>query len=75
MPLTEHLSKHRLLAWPKNIRLGWKQLIVANTLAYYGTELITVVTSYMIEAASVVFTTLHLRLNSRMGKISQSICP
>ncbi len=33
-------SDGRLLALPTNIRLGWKQLEVANTLAYYDTTII-----------------------------------
>jgi hypothetical protein len=34
-PLTELHSRGRLLALPKNIRHGWKELTVTNTLAYY----------------------------------------
>ncbi len=34
-------SKGRLIALSKNSRQGWKWLMARNTLAYYGTELIT----------------------------------
>jgi hypothetical protein len=30
----------KLTEWPTNIRLAWKRLGLANTLAYYGTEII-----------------------------------
>ncbi len=36
-----------------DIRLGWKWLIVTNTLAYCNTELTTVVKSFIIQAYSV----------------------
>ncbi len=39
-------TKSKLLALLANIRFGWKSLAVLNTLAYYGTELITAVIFY-----------------------------
>ncbi len=51
----EHLTKlhsnGRLLSLPANIRLGWKSMQVANTLAYYYTTLITAVKSFIVKAA------------------------
>jgi hypothetical protein len=50
----EHLSKlhsnGRLLALPANIRLRWKGMAVANTLAYYITATITAVKSFIVQA-------------------------
>jgi hypothetical protein len=40
----------KALALPANIRLGWKYLTVTNTLAYYGTELITTIKSFKVQA-------------------------
>jgi hypothetical protein len=42
-PLTILRSKGRLLALDANVRLEWKKLTVANTLAYYYKESITTV--------------------------------
>ncbi len=39
-----------LLDLPVNIKLGWKLLTVTNTLAYYGTELITAENGFMMQA-------------------------
>ncbi len=39
--LTELHSNSRLLALPANVRLGWKWIAVANTLASYHTATIT----------------------------------
>ncbi len=39
-PLSGLHSNGRPLALPTNIRLGWKQMEVANTLAYYDTTII-----------------------------------
>jgi hypothetical protein len=39
-----------LLVLPTNIRLGWKSMQVANTLAYYDTAIITAVKSFMVQA-------------------------
>jgi hypothetical protein len=36
-----HNYNGRLLALPANIRLGWKRMAVANTLAYYNTAKVT----------------------------------
>jgi len=40
-PLMRLTPNDRLLALPKNIRLGRTWMVVANTLAYYDTETIT----------------------------------
>ncbi len=51
----EHLTKlhsnGRLLALPANIRLRWKSMAVANTLAYYIKATITAVKSFIVQAA------------------------
>ncbi len=39
----------RLLALPKNIRLGRKGMEVAKTLAYYSTATITIVKSFIVQ--------------------------
>ncbi len=39
------------LALPANIRLGWKGLPRANTLAYCGNPYITAVKSFIVQAA------------------------
>ncbi len=39
-----------LLVMPTNIRLGWKSVQVANTLAYYDTAIITAVKSFIVQA-------------------------
>ncbi len=44
-----------LVALPKNIRLGWNWLKVVKTLAYYDTEQITGVKSFLVRAGSFVF--------------------
>jgi hypothetical protein len=38
------------LALSANIRLGWKLMEVANTLAYYDTATITAVKSFIVQA-------------------------
>ncbi len=47
----ELLSNVKLLTLPTNIRLGWKQIAVANTLAYYDRATITVVNSFIVQAS------------------------
>ncbi len=37
----------KLLDLPTNIRLGWKLMDVANTLAYYDTATMTLIKSFM----------------------------
>ncbi len=39
-----------LLVLPTNIRLGWKSMQVANTLAYYDIAKITAVKSFIVQA-------------------------
>ncbi len=39
-----------LLVTPTNIRLGWKSVQVANTLAYYDTAIITAIKSFIVQA-------------------------
>ncbi len=61
-------SKGRVLALPTNISLGWKWLTLTNTLAYYATEFITAVKSFMVQGPAAVlliltFTSLHLSFN------------
>ncbi len=50
----EHLTKlhsnGRLLALLANITLRWKQMAVANTLAYYVTATIMAVKSFIVQA-------------------------
>jgi hypothetical protein len=50
----EHLTKlhsiGRLLSLPANIRLRWKGMAVANTLAYYVTATITAVKIFIVQA-------------------------
>ncbi len=41
------------LVLPTNIRLGWKSMQVANTLAYYDTAIITAVKSFIVQASEV----------------------
>ncbi len=43
-------SNYKLLALPTNVRLGRKWLTVTNTLAYYGTESITALKSFIAKA-------------------------
>jgi hypothetical protein len=38
------------MSLPTNIRLGWKQIAVANTLAYYDTATITDVNCFIVQA-------------------------
>ena len=38
------------LVLPTNIRLGWKSMQVANTLAYYDTAIISTVKSFIVQA-------------------------
>ncbi len=38
-----------LVALTENIRLGWRQLAVTNTLAYCNTKLITAVKSFKVQ--------------------------
>ncbi len=38
---------------PTNVRLGWKSMQVANTLAYYYTAIITTVKSFILQAPGV----------------------
>ncbi len=40
----------RLLALPPNIRLTWKGVAMANTLAFYDTATITVVKGFLVQA-------------------------
>ncbi len=40
-----------LLVLPSNIRLGWKSMQVANTLAYYDTAIIVAIKSFIVQAA------------------------
>ncbi len=47
-PLTGHYSNGRLLYLPVNIRLGWKWMVTANTLAYYVMPTIIDVTSFIV---------------------------
>jgi hypothetical protein len=42
-------SDGRLQAMPANIRPGWKWMATANTLAYYNTETITAIKSFMLQ--------------------------
>ncbi len=37
------------LVLPTNIRLGWKSIQVANTLAYYDTALITAIKIFIVQ--------------------------
>jgi hypothetical protein len=46
-------SSSRLLDLPANIRPKWKWQKVTNTLAYYGTELITTVKSFVTQGLGV----------------------
>jgi hypothetical protein len=54
----EHLTKlhfnGRLLALPANIRLRWKLMAVACTLAYYVTATITAVKSFIVKAPGLI---------------------
>ncbi len=43
-------SNGRLLALPTNIRLGWKWMEEANTLAYYYTARITAIIGFIVQA-------------------------
>jgi hypothetical protein len=47
---TLHNSNRGLLGLPANIRLGWKWMAVANTLAYYCTATITAVMCFIVQA-------------------------
>jgi hypothetical protein len=35
---------------PANVRLGWKRMAVANTLAYYDTATIMAIKSFIVQA-------------------------
>jgi hypothetical protein len=48
------LSNAMLLTLHTNIRLGCKEIAVANTLAYYDTATITVVNSFIVQASGSV---------------------
>jgi hypothetical protein len=48
--LKELQSNGRALTLPTNIRLGWKWLAVANTLAYYNMGTITSLKSFNVQA-------------------------
>ena len=45
---------------PTNIRLGWKSMQVANTLAYYDTAIVTAVKSFIVLAPVVLSAFLGL---------------
>ncbi len=47
------LHSGRLQVFPTNIRLDWKWVEVANTLAYYDTATITAVKSFIVQAPEV----------------------
>ncbi len=47
-------SKGRLLASHTNIRLGWRLQVVANTLAYCGTESVTSVKMFKVQTPECV---------------------
>jgi hypothetical protein len=47
-------TKGRRLALPENIWLGRKFLIVKNTLAYCGTELIMTAKSFIVKGPNVI---------------------
>ncbi len=53
-PLVRQHSNGRLLAKPTNIRLGWKLIAMANTLAYYDMITITTVKSFIIRAPALL---------------------
>jgi hypothetical protein len=54
-PLARLHSNGRLLAAkPTNIRLGWKLIAVANTLAYYDMITITTEKSFIIRAPALL---------------------
>jgi hypothetical protein len=46
-------SNGRLLDLPVNIRLGWKSVEIANTLAFYNAAIITAVKCFVIPAPGV----------------------
>ncbi len=50
------------------IRLGWKCLTVTNTLAYYGTESITVVKSFSVQAQGVSVIKTFFCVTDEQGK-------
>jgi len=47
---TEFLFNGRPLVSPSNIRLGWKRMAVANTLAYYDMATFTALKSFIVQA-------------------------
>jgi hypothetical protein len=54
-------------ALPTNIKLGWKRMEVANTLAYYVTEIITAVKGF------IVYTPIANVIKNRILKLSMNI--
>jgi hypothetical protein len=48
--LTVLHSYGRLLVLPANIRQGWKCMVVASTVTYYGMATITVIKSFIVQA-------------------------
>jgi hypothetical protein len=61
------------LTLPTNVGVGWKQLTVTNTLAYYNNELITVVKSFIVQAYD-QFYKMFLQCNPCLRIISCLIC-
>ncbi len=53
-PLEIFHSNGSRLAKPKNIRLWWKLIAMANTLAYYGMIAITTVKSFTVRAPALL---------------------
>jgi hypothetical protein len=60
-PFTGLRCNGRQQALPTNIRLGWKLMEVANTLAYYDTASIAVLKSFIVQAPGCVFKKLYLK--------------
>ncbi len=54
-------SQGRLIAFPVNIRPGWKRLTMTNTLTYYGHNKFYI-TGQMVEYISYLFNWLEVNL-------------
>ncbi len=74
-PLTRHNSNEGgLKDLPPNIRLGWRRLILENTLAYYNTAKFSTVKGLYYRTWGQSYKTFYVR-KLRIFVISYSVCP
>jgi hypothetical protein len=62
-----------LVALPENIRLGWRQLAVTNTLAYCNTKLITTVKGFIVQVIT-NFTPINFKRINNLYLFDDRVC-